>query len=830
MVTSWADAGPAGGPGALGTGPDLPQTLGYRIKTKLLGPPLTRDALKHERLSKRLALGVLSSDCISSSAYGTEEMLIILLPAFGLAAFNLIMPLTLVILVVLTVVTLSYRDVVMVYTKTGGSYVVARENFGPVIAQVAAVALMLDYIVTVAVQSAAGTAAVTSAIPALGHGRIPLAITVGVVLILFYGNLRGIREAGRTFAFPTYFFVISLGAVIAIGIGREIFGDLSHASAAVPHACAAAQSLPQCPVTTGSGQSLLAFAAVFALLRAFANGGSSLTGLEAVSNGVSVFKPPEGRNARTTLVVMSVILGSLVLGVSWLSHVTHAFPYNGGTPTVISQVTQDVLGSSLAGHLMFLVVQFATMLILYTGANTPFNGFPFLASFVAEDQFLPKQLTRRGHRLSFSNGIIVLTVAALALIIGTNASVDKLVAFYAIGVFTGFSFAGFGMAKYFARTRQGAWRAKVVVNLVAGSTSVLVVLIFAVVKFTEGAWLVIVIFPIGVFALVRLHRQYTREQATLSYVGQRATQSPNFSRGTTIVLVDDVDLSVLGAIRYARSKRPQDLRAVHFVLDDRYAEDLRERWCSIQALAEVPLYLIDCPDRRLPRAALELAVRESHDPNTDVTMLLPRRTYSPILGRLLHDRTADEMARAVSRLPRVVATIIPFDVNGILNSRFAKKAAMAATVGVTSTPDMVPAEVGADGGSARIPDARPPAASGISSPSGPGGLPVQQGPNGGVRPHPDDHPTGTTPIGSLGWRQRATVEGMVRSVRVAPLSGAPSLQVEVWDETGGVTLVFYGRRGIAGVQPGRPMRATGMVGELHGTLAISNPLYELLTT
>src|SRR5664279_1783030 len=363
-------------------------------------------------------------------------MLLVLLPVFGMAAFTILLPLTGVILGVLILVTLSYRQVVMVYTRAGGSYVVARENFGSGVAQIAAVALMLDYIVTVAVQAAAGTAALVSAAPALSPWN--LEITVAVVAVLFYGNLRGLREAGRMFAFPTYFFVLSVGVVIVIGLFREITGDLPHLATGL-HG--------QFPIGGGSG--LLSFGAIYILAKAFANGGSSLTGLEAVSNGVSAFKPPEGRNARRTLSIMSLILGSLVLGVSWLAHQTHAMPYTGGTPTLISQVAKAVLGDSVLGHVLYLLVQLATVLILWTGANTPFNGFPYLASFVAEDQFLPKQLTRRGHRLAFSNGIIVLCVVSLALLLATGAQVNSLVAFYAIGVFTGFSFAGFGMAKYF---------------------------------------------------------------------------------------------------------------------------------------------------------------------------------------------------------------------------------------------------------------------------------------------------------------------------------------------------------------------------------------------
>ena len=800
--STWASGSPS--PAALAEGPILAEPISYRLKRRLLGPALTRDRLEHERLSKRLALGVLSSDCISSSAYGSEEMLVILLPAFGAAAFSILLPLTVVILVVLVIVTLSYRDVVSVYTKTGGSYVVARENFGPAVAQVAAVALMLDYIVTVAVQASAGTLAVTSAVPSLAH--LTVWITVGIICVLFYGNLRGVREAGRTFALPTYFFVVMVGLVIVIGIVRELFGNLPH------YAIGGSGT-----VAVGQGQSVLAFMGVFLLLQAFANGGSSLTGLEAISNGVSVFQPPEGRNARRTLVVMSAILGSLVLGVSWLAHATHAMPYGGGTPTVISQVAQAALGGGWISHVAYLAVQLATMLILWTGANTPFSGFPFLASFVAEDQFLPKQLTRRGHRLAFSNGIVVLSLTSVALVLVTQAQVNKLVAFYAIGVFTGFTMAGFGMARYHARRRTGPWRAKAAVNLVSGTVSLLVVLIFAVVKFTEGAWLVVLIFPIGVLALIRLNRRYRAEAAALSTAeasDSRVVPKTNFSRHLTIVLVDNVDLATLGAVRYARSKRSIDLRAVHFVLDETHAEQLRAAWEAQPVLADVPLHLVDCPDRRLTRAAVELAVKVSRDPGTEVTLLLPRRTYSPVLGRLLHDRTADEIARAVSRLPRVVATIIPFDVGGALEAR-----PEPITVEAEATPvqaQAAPRVHPADG-------APPPA---------PRSLPDLTGGEAGAPDDPAAPPTpgsvGVQPIGSLAWRQRATIEGTVRAVRGAALSGAPTLEVELWDRTGGVTLVFYGRRHIPGLDPGRHVRASGMVGDLHGCLAISNPLYELV--
>ena len=404
----------------------------YRLKNKLLGPPLVRDDMRSERLSNGVALGVLSPDCISSSAYGPEQILRVLVPVVGAGAFTLVMPVTGAILLVLFLVTMSYREVVMVYTKAGGSYAVSRDNFGVRIAQVAAVALLIDYVVTVAVQTSAGADALISAFDALGPYK--LEITVAVVVLLTYGNLRGIREAGRAFAAPTYFFIVTLGLVIVIGLIRKATGNLPVLPINVPGA------VPPGPSTNG----FLMGASVFILLRAFANGGSSLTGLEAISNGVSAFQPPEGPHARRVLVVMSLVLGTLVTGVSLLAAFTHATPYVSGFPTVISQEAQQVFGHSGVGNSMYYVFQAATMLILFTGANTSFNGFPFLASFVAEDSFLPRQLTRRGHRLVFSKGIVALSTVAIAILLATDASVNRLVSVYAIGVFTGFTDGGLG--------------------------------------------------------------------------------------------------------------------------------------------------------------------------------------------------------------------------------------------------------------------------------------------------------------------------------------------------------------------------------------------------
>ena len=763
--------------GLLGTpGSDLPESFGYSVKRRLLGPPMVNQELRHQRLSNLIALGVLSPDGISSSAYGTEEMLIELLPVFGIAAFTLILPMTGVILFVMLLVVLSYREVVTVYTRAGGSYVVARENFGPRIAQVAAVALLIDYVVTVAVQVAAGTAAVASAF----HGLAPYQneISIGVVLIMCFGNLRGIREAGKAFAAPTYLFTVAVILMIVVGLLREVMGTL-HPQNVHNIPC----TVSSCPVTIGTGTSGVAlFAVIFTLLRSFANGGSSLTGIEAVSNAVSAFRPPEGINARRVLVAEGIILGTLVAGISWLAHVTHAIPYQSGYPTVIAQEANLVFGSGV-GHIMFYVVQTVTALILYTGGNTSFNGFPFLTSFVAEDSFLPRWMTKRGHRLVFSNGIIALTIPALALLIFVGSNVNRLVPFYAIGVFTAFSMAGFGMAKYHHTHKEPGWRHKLVINFSAGVLTSIVVVIFAVVKFTEGAWLILIIFPLMVYGLIRLNRRYRMEAEVLEHIGGRKPPDPpNYTYRTVLVFVDEFNLATIAALRYARGLRPTSLRAVHFVIDQERANELRDAW--LRAERGIPLDLVDCPDRRVPRAAAELVARETSDPGTQVTVVLPRRSYPPLLGRLLHDQTADKIARVVSRLPRSVATIIPFDVEARL--------------------DVLHERQSRQGAKASEPEAK---------------IRAQEQPT--VRP-------GVTPIGSVARNGRATVEGRVHSLEIRPVEHSCVLACQVSDATGEITALFYGRTHIPGVEPGAMIQLRGRVGIKDSAAVMVNPAYELL--
>ena len=777
VPNSWTDDAPE--PMVLQEHAHLADPISYRIKRRLLGNPLNRHTLSHQRLKKRYALGILSSDCISSSAYGTEQILIALVPAFGLAAFAMLMPMTGIVLLILLIVTLSYRNVISVYTKIGGAYIVSRDNFGPVVAQVAAVALMLDYIVTLAIQSAAGVAAIASTFPEVGPWKIHL--TLVIIVLLTYGNLRGVKEAGKAFALPTYLFAGSMAVVFGIGIYRQFTGSLPILDVNQPGA-----------VQLGESQGLLTFAAIFILLRAFANGGSSLTGLEAISDGVSLFKTPEQVNARKTLVIMSMILGSLVLGVSWFAHKIQAMPYESETPTVISQVAKTILGDGAFGNVFFIIVQAATMLILFAGANTTYSAFPMVVNFVATDGYLPNWLTKRGHRLNFSNGILLLAGSAIILILVTRASVEHLVAFYALGVFTAFTLSGLGMAKYNYANRGSWWKGKFFINALSGGSSLIVVIIFAIVKFNQGAWLVIVITPILVITFLRLRKQYSKEQTVLEVTSQ-SSRATSISRHDVTVLVDSFDLATIGAVRYARSLNPRNLNAVHFVIDDKRAETISEAWAANAAVTDVPLVLIDCADRRLPNAAVDYAIRATANHDVELTLLLPRRSYSRFLGRVLHDQTAEAIAAPISQLERVVATIIPFDVEKILDSKTRGKSVLVPAVAVEKAK-------------------KPP-------------LPKLQSADNAPVGHYNEN---ILPISNATWRRRAHVRGNVTAIRTAPSGGAPKVDVEIWDSTGGITLQFLGRREIAGLDVGSTICAEGMVGETDGSLTILNPSYEIV--
>ncbi len=627
---------------------DLPEPLGYRIKNKLLGPPLRTDQLAHERLGKPTALAVFASDNLSSSAYATEEILRVLIPVVGLAAFSLVVPITVALLVVLFFLILSYRETIRAYPTAGGAYMVTRDNFGLLPAQVAGVALLTDYVLTVSVSVAAGTDALSSAIPALAPWHVVIA--TAFVVVIAYGNLRGVKESGRLFAVPTYFFIAIMGLLLGIGVAKALGGNLHLATLD-----SGAPDVPRNPLDSG----LLYGASLGLVLHAFASGGAAVTGVEAISNGVTAFRKPEWKNARTTLVIMGATLGTMFLGLSLLSTKIHPIPYDEGTPTVISQIGKAIFGGGVGGHALFFGLQAATMLILVLAANTSFADFPRLASFHAGDNFMPRQLTTRGHRLVFSNGIVALALAAIVLIVATEASVARLIPLYAIGVFTSFTMSQAGMAKHHIRLREPGWRRGLFVNGFGAVLSLVVDAIILFTKFTHGAWVIVVLVPVMVYGLTRLNKQYEVESEELEHDARAAAEAPVYRHHVVLVLIDRLDQAAARAIQYGRTLLPDELRAVHVAVDLDRADELAEEWQRL-GLTRLPLELVDCPDRRIPRAVLEVVAQELADGRSEVSILLPKRQYRRFWHRLLHDRTADAIASAVERLPHCNVTLVPY--------------------------------------------------------------------------------------------------------------------------------------------------------------------------
>jgi amino acid transporter len=641
---------------------DIPETRGYQLKNRLLGPPLHTEQLEHERLGIPTALAVFASDNLSSSAYATEEILRILIPAVGFTAFALVVPVTVALLVVLALLILSYRETIKEYPTAGGAYMVTRDNFGLLPAQVAGVALLTDYVLTVSVSVAAGTAALASAVD--GFAPYTLWISIAFVVLIAYGNLRGVKESGRLFAVPTYFFVASMAVLIGIGMVKWITGS-AFTQAPIGEGVL---DIEQGHVETG----LLLGASTWIVLRAFASGGAAVTGVEAISNGVTAFRKPEWKNARKTLVIMGTTLGAMFLGLSMLATKVHPVPYVEGTPTVISQIGKAVFGESAVGHALFLALQAATMLILVLAANTSFADFPRLASFHAGDNFMPKQLTKRGHRLVFSNGIIALAVASIVLLLATDAKVDRLIPLYAIGVFTSFTMSQAGMARHHIRRKEPGWRKGLVVNGTGAVVSLVVDIIILITKFKPkdeflGAWAVLVLVPIMVYALTRLNKQYEAETKELAHDAKAAAEAPVFRHQVVLLLVNELDLAAARGIQYARSLLPDEMRAVHIAIDLTAAERLMDDWLRL-GLSRFPLEIVDCPDRRIVRSVLEVVGEALGDGRTEVTVLVPRREYRRFWHRLLHDQTGDAIAKALARVPHANVTFVPFPLGAHLHA------------------------------------------------------------------------------------------------------------------------------------------------------------------
>jgi amino acid transporter len=612
----------------------------YRLKRLVLGPPLQTKRLVHERLRKVVALAVLASDNISSSAYGTEQVMLPLLVA-GSAAVALTFPISLGIVALLAILILSYRQTITAYPTAGGAYVVTKDNFGIRLAQVAGAALLLDYVLTVAVSVAGGIAAVATGAPALTPFIVPL--SVACIALITWGNLRGVRESGRMFAIPTYVYVAALGGVLVFGVFRHATGHLP----------------PIPPGQTGPLPAQTTTIGLLLLMHAYASGCTALTGVEAISNGVPAFQRPEAVNARRTLIAMGTILGVLFLGTSFLTVTTHMLPYPSGNPTLVGQLASYILDArtSKLGHAAFEFVQGATLVILILAANTSFADFPRLASFAAGDAFMPRQFTRRGHKLVFSNGILILAGAATVLLVAFKANINSLIPLYAIGVFISFTLSQAGMTRRHLRLREPGWRYGLVVNGLGTVVTFVVLLDVISTKFTHGAWMVLVALPILVALLYRTNRAYSGEVAELK-VELSESLAPPKPRHEVVVLVEGLNRAALAAVQYARQLRAQRAVAVHVAVDREAACGLEALWAKVGI--PLPLEVVGSNGDGLGLGAMvaELVAWRAR-PDTEVTVLLPRRAYAGLLDRIRRGRRTNALLQALGDIPNAHVTAVP---------------------------------------------------------------------------------------------------------------------------------------------------------------------------
>ena len=586
------------------------------LKRLFVGQPLATEQLAHERLSKRIALAVFSSDALSSVAYATEAILIALSVA-GAMALESVTPIAIGIAALLITVAFSYRQTIIAYPQGGGTYIVSRENLGTVPSLVAAASLLIDYILTVAVSMSAAVAAITSAIHALEPYRIELAI--GLIGLVTLANLRGVKESGRLFAVPTYLFIFSTFALIGVGLFKVFTGQAVQAPAPeMTHFPAELHSL-----------------SLFLLLRAFAAGCTALTGIEAIADGVPAFQKPESRNASITLVIMVVILTSMFLGITVLADAYHIIPDGSLEPeTANSQLARAIFGS---GSIFYYVLQAATMLILVLASNTAFADFPRLSYFLASDRFLPRQFAQRGDRLVFSNGVVALGIFAAVLVIAFGAKEQSLLPLYAIGVFTSFTLSQLGMVQRWRRSRVAGWQRNALINSIGALVTGVVLVVLAVTKFSEGAWAVIVLVPIMVLVLRGIHSHYLAVARQLSLAD--ASPPAAVRRHTAVVLISGIHRGVVPALQYALSLAPDNVTAVYVDMDAEATAKLRTKW--EQWGSGVPLVVLSSPYRSLLRPLMEYIDEVDALYDDDVlTIILPEFIPSKWWQHLLHNQTA----------------------------------------------------------------------------------------------------------------------------------------------------------------------------------------------
>jgi amino acid transporter len=606
------------------------------VKRILVGRPLATEEQQHQRLRKIVALAVFASDPISSNAYATEAIILVLMTA-GAAALTLSIPISIAIITLLLIVGFSYRQTIHAYPNGGGAYIVAHENLGTLPGLTAAAALLIDYVLTVAVSVAAGVFAITSLAAAWGYPQLAeyrVEIALMCIALITLVNLRGVKESGAIFAAPTYLFVVSMLACIGIGVVGLAFGGIA------PRA-------PDPAVVPATSSTL----SLFLILQAFSAGCTALTGVEAISNGVPAFKQPESRNASVTLIVMLSILGIIFLGITVLAHYLGVVPHE--HESVVSQIARAVVG---AGGFYF-VIQVATALILVLAANTAYADFPRLASLLSRDRYLPRQFASRGDRLVFSNGILVLGLLAGLLIVLFDAREQAMLPLYAIGVFISFTLSQSGMVQHWRRFREPGWRRSIAINAVGATLTAIVFVVIIVTRFERGAWAVLIAIPLLVLVFRAIQQHYNAVARQLSL--EKASRVEPVRRHTALVLVSGMHRGVIPALEFARSLAPDNTTALYVDLDAEAAAKVRAKWK--QWGGDVPLEILPSPYRSLVGPILryidELDARYQDDV---LSVILPEFIPSKWWQHLLHNQTALTIKAALLFRKGVVVISVPY--------------------------------------------------------------------------------------------------------------------------------------------------------------------------
>ena len=625
----------------------IPTTPGARliarVRAVILGRPLASEEEIGERLSKRKALAIFSSDAISSSAYATEEILrAFLLAGAALAAFSFAVPVSIAIALLLGVVAFSYRQVCIAYPTGGGSYSVSKENFGRLASLVAASALLIDYNLTVAVSTSSAVEQIASAVPALAPASV--AIGVGAIALITIGNLRGLREAGNIFAVPTYLFLGSALLMIGIGVYRiVVLGDTRAPS---PEALAAASQTTQA-------------VGALVLLRAFASGAVALTGTEAIATGVPAFKPPESKNAATTLMVMATILAVLFIGITFLATSFGVLPVDEPVKqTVIAQVASIVFGADSIGFYLF---QAFTALLLFLAANTCFAAFPRLAAVLGTDGFFPRQFSFRGDRLAFSMGIVALGLIAASLVVVFGGNTHALIPLYAVGVFIDFTISQAGMIRHWLRVQSPGWRRRLSINAVGCVATAIVAVVVTSIKFADGAWLVLALIPVLVAGMLFIRREYDDQERELHVRPDLVLEGPHREQ-RVVIPVNGINRAVLQAVNFGRTMS-RDVRAVFVTEDPEVGDDLRQRW--ERQVPGVPLVIVESPYRAVisPVLAYLDVLDQAWPPDQEApitVVVLPEYVARHWWERLLYNQTAKRLKAAIVGREHTVIADVPY--------------------------------------------------------------------------------------------------------------------------------------------------------------------------